>query len=308
MSWRLKYFLRYICPPLFKGYMLLKSIFSSAKRQEREKLFHEYGNFDDKEVKEVLAYIKKNNVLDMYNYDFGKKYLFRRDEKIGYDSIRKMYYVLHLCDDGVRRKLYFAEHINNPYAVRGIYNCLLLENDIQSPHRYINEFCTIPTGGCLADVGAQEGLLGLNNIELVERLYLFECDKNWIRALEATFEPWKDKVCIVPRFVGDRDDDQFVRLDTFFASRKIHLIKMDIEGWEMPALRGAENLLKREEIIWAVCSYHNKDDEQKIVDIYEKNGMEHKISTGLVYIKNAENMHCLRHALIWGKHGNSFGV
>lgn len=46
----------------------------------------------------------------------------------------------------------------------------------------------------IADIGSAEGNFSLSNIENVKKVYLFESDKEWIEALEATFRPWRDKV------------------------------------------------------------------------------------------------------------------
>ncbi len=211
-----------------------------------------------------------------------------------------MYFVMHHCEDDIERKLYFADSIKNPYMVREIYNSLCMENDKQSPHRYFSTFCKFPRGGNVADVGAQEGMLGLNYISVIQKLYLFECDQSWIKALEATFEPYKEKISIIPKFVGDMNNDKFVKLDTYFADKDIHFVKMDIEGWELKALNGSNNLLKRKNVTWAVCSYHNSDDECKIIDKYRENEMEYAVSPGVVYVKLGGSCD-LRHAVIWGK-------
>ena len=54
----------------------------------------------------------------------------------------------------------------------------------------------------LLDVGAAEGFFALSVIEHVKEIILFECDVEWIKALEATFKPWKDKVFIINKYVS----------------------------------------------------------------------------------------------------------
>lgn len=48
---------------------------------------------------------------------------------------------------------------------------------------------------------------------------------------------------------------------------KVGLIKMDIEGAEREALRGAENVIKRDHPILAVCAYHLQDDILELASI-----------------------------------------
>jgi 16S rRNA A1518/A1519 N6-dimethyltransferase RsmA/KsgA/DIM1 with predicted DNA glycosylase/AP lyase activity len=38
----------------------------------------------------------------------------------------------------------------------------------------------------------------------VNRIYMFEYDKEWIAALETTFEPYKDKVEIINKYVSNK--------------------------------------------------------------------------------------------------------
>lgn len=48
---------------------------------------------------------------------------------------------------------------------------------------------------------------------------------------------------------------------------KVGLIKLDIEGAEREALRGAENVIKRDHPILAVCAYHLQDDILELANI-----------------------------------------
>lgn len=54
------------------------------------------------------------------------------------------------------------------------------------------------------------------------------------------------------------------RLDMMFVNRKIDFLKMDIEGAELPALKGGEHLLLESRPILAISIYHTLDD---LVDI-----------------------------------------
>jgi len=51
-----------------------------------------------------------------------------------------------------------------------------------------------------------------------------------------------------------------IALDEFLSDRKIGFIKMDIEGAEMDALRGARKLITKNKPILAICVYHNLKD------------------------------------------------
>ena len=61
---------------------------------------------------------------------------------------------------------------------------------------------------------------------------------------------------------GTEEDKGFevCKLDTYLEEKKIDLLKMDIEGAELSALKGAENMLRKSNPILAICVYHKEED------------------------------------------------
>lgn len=55
-----------------------------------------------------------------------------------------------------------------------------------------------------------------------------------------------------------------VSIDEFIEENKCNFIKMDIEGAELPALKGAINVIKRDRPILAICIYHSLNDYWQI--------------------------------------------
>ncbi len=55
-----------------------------------------------------------------------------------------------------------------------------------------------------------------------------------------------------------------VRLDDVFASEKIHYLKLDIEGAEWGALRGAAGIIQRDRPVLAAAIYHQPEDIFKL--------------------------------------------
>ncbi len=78
------------------------------------------------------------------------------------------------------------------------------------------EISNVKDNDILSDIGAAEGNFSLSVIDKVQHVYLFETDNDWIEALEKTFEPWKEKVSIIHKFVGNKDTDTCITLDSFF--------------------------------------------------------------------------------------------
>jgi FkbM family methyltransferase len=59
-------------------------------------------------------------------------------------------------------------------------------------------------------------------------------------------------------------DELFANQDELFADRRVTMIKMDIEGAEYDALRGARAMIERDHPVLAVCVYHTQADIWRI--------------------------------------------
>lgn len=202
-------------------------------------------------------------VIDYHNSHH--LFLFRHEYemmeiKIEEDKASGLPYV-YLPHPNGKKRLFFSKRMTHE-AIKKLFMTLLMEQDHRSPHRYfdhIEEF----KDKVLLDVGAAEGILSLMAIEQVKHVYLFECSEDWIDALNKTFEPWKDKVTIIKKFVSDKDDENNVSLDTFFKDKPQNnlFLKMDIEGMERKALSGCRQMFANAgNVSFAICTYHRKDD------------------------------------------------
>ena len=92
------------------------------------------------------------------------------------------------------------------------------------------------------------------------------------------------------------DDTNNVTLDTYFKDLKVdHLfLKMDIEGYERKALKGAISLLNSsDDISGSVCIYHLHDDESVISDILSQANLSLINVPGYLYMQWT-----MRHAII----------
>ncbi|MDR0539245.1 MAG: FkbM family methyltransferase [Spirochaetaceae bacterium] len=191
-----------------------------------------------------------------------------------------MNYVMH---NG--KRLYFKRGWNED-AVRGYYNGLLLEQDADSPHRYEYGDFRVEGGDTVADIGAAEGNFALDAVERAGALFIFEADTDWLAALEKTFEPWKEKVVIVNKFVSDTAGESTLRLDDFFAGKEINFIKADVEGAEACVLKGAEETLRSSaRIKIALCTYHKQHDAEEFEQTLGGAGFSTEFSNGYMIFK-----------------------
>lgn len=217
--------------------------------------------------------------------EYEKNYPVFRDEENG------LSYVMH-----ERQRLYVGDHLSEVSSQ--IYKQLLIEQDLRSAHCYLDDY-SILQDKVLLDVGAAEGIFTLEALPYVKHAYIFECDERWLPALEATFKPWKDKVTIVRKYVGDENKGDFITLDHFFHGLPDHpvFLKMDIEGAERNALAGAAKLLTSGLISGSVCIYHKKDDPEVIPQILSSYGIPTRMREGYIYYQNE-----FRNAMLYFNH------
>ncbi len=239
-------------------------LISSYKKRKR--LYHLEKDiiayFSDNEKKhpdefiQAANYIKQNG-LHVFPYGFKDKYLAEnievfKDKKIGLN------YIIY---EG--KKLYYRKGGKISRAQK-YFNGLYIEQDLESPHRYLTNNFKVSDGDIVVDIGAAEGNFALSVVESAKEIYLFETSKRWIKALEATFAPWKEKVHIIQKFVTNKNDEQNTTIDSLYEKiGKIDFIKMDVEGAEADVIEGCKELLdNQKDLKIAICTYHKQDDEK----------------------------------------------
>jgi precorrin-6B methylase 2 len=209
------------------------------------------------ERKEIIDFLK-NNSFSIFPYNFIKKYNYK-DVIVHTDNDCDMKYVLQ-----DNKRLYFKKSWKDK-KIKKYYNSLLMEQDIDSPHRYEYSDFRVQKGDIVVDVGAAEGNFALSIVEEAERIYLFEVDESWSDALKMTFAPWKEKVVVVNKYVSDISDSNCVRLDDFLEGKQINFLKADVEGAELSILKGAKIILSTQKSIKiAICTYHKQNDVEDL--------------------------------------------
>ena len=237
----------------------------------------------DPEIENAVVYLLHHRLSTFYGH-FQEKYRYR-DINVLHDSKNGLPYVLT-----GNKRLYFKRS-HNKRTVQLLYNMLLIEQDWESPHCYTDESFYPRTGELLADVGCAEGYFSLLNVESQQRIFLFEQDNGWLEALEATFAPWREKVTIVPRFVGDSNSDHQISLDHFFEERGVrpHFCKIDVEGAEASVLKGMSRLINNHPLRIALCTYHHQDDFIQFTRFFNNLGFHQYPTPGVMVFLNDLN-------------------
>lgn len=233
-------------------------------RNFMRKLFNYYEKKQLTEDEEqVINYLKKNKTIPVIPYDFTSEYK-RENIEVYFDKDNGLKYVIFKG-----KKLYFKRSWSED-AIRRIFNFLLIEQDYRSPHYYVSDKILPEIQEVIADVGAAEGIFTLDNIEKISKAFLFECDDEWIEALQCTFAPWNDKITIVKKFVSDNDSFPNISLSSFFLNNEIDFIKIDVDGSESKLITGARDLFnKTKKLKIVICTYHNQDDHINFKKYFE---------------------------------------
>lgn len=232
------------------------------------------------EKRKAYAFIGKHGIVSCPG-DFMLKYKSTHITVLR-DVEKNMSYVMH---NG--RKLYFPNKYTEQ-ALITLYRSLITEQDIESAHRYVVSYDELKDR-TLLDIGSAEGIFSLDTIEYVKHVYLFECEEFWIDALNNTFEPWKDKVTIIRKYVGDKTEGNFTSIDDFIKDKSIDnlFLKMDIEGAEKSALKGATQTLQNgKNNRLAVCVYHRDEDPAFISGLMQSMNYKTQFTNGYIYWAN----------------------
>lgn len=254
----------------------------------------------DSEKQAAAAYIARNGV-NMYCDPFYDAYM-QRKMPVFYDEEYSLYYGIYQ-----EKRMYLSKKYDNEKKAETYFRYACMEQNERSPHGYLSEHFQVKKGETGIDIGAAEGIFALRVLEEIGHIYLIEADEDWCSALAVTFRDYLDRVTIIRGFVSNRMEHGNQVLDQLFADRRIDFIKMDIEGEELSALRGARRLIENCLPKLAVCTYHRARDRDDIAawilsteaySIWESPG--YVVCQGEWELQNAKEVD-FRKALLWAE-------
>ena len=269
----------------------------------KRSLCNKYNDTENMEIQQIVKFLD-NHDIDVFNYEFVQKYnrcniICSKDEENG------LFYVIH---NG--KKMYMSRSFDSEEKVKAYYKSILIEQDEESPHRYLIKDYEVEDGMVVMDIGAAEGNFSLDIIDSVKKLYIVECEKEWLEALRYTFKDYMDKVVLIDKYISDYVSNNTTTIDEIINSKKLHYIKMDIEGDEIKALHGCDETFKNNRnLICNICTYHKHGDEQMVSEILEKYSFNIATSKGYMCFLYDDDMFEnpeLRRGLVRGKKGYSY--
>lgn len=261
---------------IIKSFPYMEKIIENKYYFIKEMIINRYKNSDDNEIKNILEYLKEND-LDIFNYEFKNQYK-KLKINVEFDEKCGLFFVYHQ-----NKKMYFARKYDTKDKVKEYYRSLLVEQDVNSPHRYLTHQFDVEEGDVVIDVGVAEGNFSLEIIEKASKVYLIETDDEWIEAIKETFKEYQEKVVIIKKFITSMSVGKYMTLDSLI-NEPINFIKMDIEGNEWDALLGAERIFEiSNSLKCAICIYHHNFDEILVKDVMDRYGVSCSTTKGYMW-------------------------
>ena len=254
---------------------------------------------ENRDVNSVISFLRRNP-LHIYPYDFI--YNYKSDNvNIFKDPSTELNYV-YLGN----KKLFYPEGWSSE-NIQYSHSFSCLEQDKQSPHSYRDESINYGPNDVVVDAGTAEGNFSLEIVDKVKKVYLFECSDGWQKPLKKTFEPWGDKVEIIPLKLSSTEELSSTTLDRFFENKEPPtILKIDVDGDEKSLLEGAKNLLKNLDYLRiALCIYHKINDELEFTHLLQNLNFTVKTSQGymIFYLDEPLQEPYLRRALLFASKG-----
>ena len=266
-------------------------------KHHRKKVLAHFKNIDPKllppEINEGIKYLKWHK-FSHFPYKWTKKYDNLLPE-VFHDEAYKCFYTF--CEG---KRMFFPKHFTQNHVIWAV-RTILKEQDINSPHLYLDNNFQIGPGSIVVDAGVAEGNFALSVVEKAKKVYIIECDKDWMEALRLTFSPWIEKVVFVEKFISDINGDTTTSIDMLISPQpgENYFIKLDIEGFEQKALRGMKKLMASgNPVKMVVCTYHHPNDLKEIGEILNSYGFTWKASEGYVLYFQEDEEPSFRKALI----------
>lgn len=246
----------------------------------RQKMRIKYEDTQDDAIRETLRYWEHHELSVFNQHEAGREPTF---SEVFFDSASDLPFIVFPTVDGAKRRMYYPKtHQFKKIDGRLFVKDVLGEQAPGSPHLYTRPGHDVREGDIVIDAGVCEGNFALRYVNTASAIYLFEANPEWEKPLYYTFRDDFPRVSFHRQFVSGTNGAGSVTLDAVLPEmfgRRVFL-KMDIEGAEPYALKGARGLLQKNDVTCSVCSYHRANDEVRIKSVLRHLGYRAEPSTG----------------------------
>ena len=234
------------------------------KRYLKKKILKEYSHSNDKEIIEIIRNINENGIK-IISSKLSRDY--KEDEiEVLFDEALKLKYVNYKKG----KPIYFKKKWSKSRIQKAL-NQLYIEQDINSPHRYLTDDFNIDKETIVADIGCAEANFSLDIVDKVKHIYLFETNNVWEEPLNATFRKYKDKITIVNKKFSNTDSKNSINGSKFLKEKGVSFLKIDVDGHEDEVISNLEELISEsKKMKIALCTYHSNDDFNKYSKLLQK--------------------------------------
>lgn len=247
----------------------MEFIFCEIKaRLYQNKILRYLARSNNPQVEEIVEYLKQNRI-SVFPYKYKQKY------RIKNVCVQKDFTNGQLFIEYKGMKLYMRRGYKSKLRAARYFNNIQIEQDKCSPHCYVSDVFYPEKDSVILDIGGAEGYFSIPYIQYVKKIFIFECNPEWIEALNRTYENYRDKVVIIDKFVSDHSDDNHITLDDFMEKYQLLeeniFIKVDAEGSEPAILDGGKQKLLQsgQKIKISVCTYHCMEHEELFRKIFK---------------------------------------
>jgi len=183
------------------------------------------------------------------------------------------------------------------YRLTGDYN-FMSDYKVRIKEQYFEDFLNLKAGEVFVDCGGFDGDTSEEFIARCpnyEKIYFFEpSETNLLEAKERL--AGKNNIEFIDKGVSDKEeclsfsfngsasevssDGEFTIQTTTidkYTDKKVTFIKMDLEGWELTALKGSENHIKNDCPKLAIAVYHKPQDFYEIFEYVKSIQPKYKI-------------------------------
>ena len=261
-----------------------------------------YEDCADPAIQETLEYWKTHNI-----YIFNQYVTDTTLDEVFFDETCGLPYINFETVGGDLRRMYFPKNHNfHIQDGKKFVKDLLTEQLPTSPHLYTTDNHKVNPGNIVIDAGVCEGNFALKYVDICSKMYLFEPEENWQEPLRQTFKDYSGKIEIIPKYVSDTTEGDNVLIDDALPDLRGEniFLKMDVEGAEPRALRGAKKILTNNKVRASVCAYHKADDLIKIKSILQSYGYKTSTSKGymtFLWDSNIFNAADFRKGIVYAK-------